>query len=178
MCSLKKWVYIHNAHWRKFFAHDFVANLLDELYVARMVKMDTTDSSNPEPLGSRERLTALREALLYLHKALLESERVSYEASFGQISSPYHFLHLATNDPWFAWLSPVTQLIATVDETLDAKEPLTAAGVESLFKQAGTLLVATADGEGFSRHYDEALQRSPDVILAHAAAAKVIRSKN
>jgi hypothetical protein len=45
-------------------------------------------------------------------------------------------------------------------------------------KEAGTLLVASAEGEGFSRHYDEALQRSPDVILAHAAAAKLIRSKN
>jgi hypothetical protein len=33
------------------------------------------------------------------------------------------------------------------------------------------------DGEGFSRHYDEALQRSPDVVFAHAAAARVIRSK-
>lgn len=143
-----------------------------------MVKMETTNSFDPEPPGARQRLTALREALLHLHKALLESERISYEASFGQISSPYQFLHLATNDPWFAWLSPVTQLIATVDETLDSKEPLTAAGVESLVRQAGTLLVATAEGEGFSRHYDEALQRSPDVILAHAAAAKVIRGKS
>ncbi len=61
---------------------------------------------------------------------------------------------------------------------LDAKEPLTAASVESFVQQARTLLVATPDGEGFSRHYDEALQRSPDVILAHAVAAKLIRSKN
>lgn len=140
--------------------------------------METSNLSGPEPPGVRQRLTALREALLLLHKALLDSERLSYEASFGQISSPYQFLHLATNDPWFAWLTPVTQLIATMDATLDAKDPLTAAGVEALFQQAGTLLVATTDGEGFSRHYDEALQRSPDVILAHAAAAKVIRSKN
>jgi len=39
------------------------------------------------------------------------------------------------------------------------------------------LLVATEGGEGFSRHYDEALQRNPDVILAHAAVAKLIRIK-
>jgi hypothetical protein len=64
-----------------------------------------------------------------------------------------------------------------MDEMLDAKEPLTADGVESLIRQTGTLLVATADGDGFSRHYDEALQRSPDVILAHAAAARLFRSK-
>ena len=143
-----------------------------------MVSIEGSNQPGPEPLGVRERLMALREALLHLHKALLESERISYEATFGNISSPYQFLHLVTNDPWFAWLTPVTRLIAKVDEVLDAKEPLTATGVESLVVEAGKLLVATPDGDGFSRHYDEALQRSPEVILAHAAAAKWIRSKN
>ena len=143
-----------------------------------MVETETTSQPDHEPAAARRRLTALREAMFHLHKALLESERVSYEASFGSISSPYQFLNLVTNDPWFAWLMPVTQLIARVDEVLDSKEPLTSAIVESLIKEAGTLLVATAEGEGFSRHYDEALQRSPDVIMAHAVAAKIIRAKN
>ena len=138
----------------------------------------TEKSGEPgsEP-NARKRLTDLRDALLQLHKALLESEKISYEATFGQISSPYQFLHLATQDPWFTWLMPVTQLVANVDEALDSKEPLTDAGVEELVARAGRLLVASADGEGFARHYDEALQRSPDVILAHGAAARVIRSK-
>jgi hypothetical protein len=131
----------------------------------------------PEPAGARERLTALREALLHLHKTLLDSERVSYEASFGPITSPYQFLHLATTDPWFAWLTPVTHLIAMVDEMLDAKEPLTADGVDALVREAGALLVAKAEGEGFSGHYDVALQRSPDVVLAHGAVAKLFRAK-
>ena len=142
-----------------------------------MVRNEPTSQPGPEPAGVRQRLTALREALFHLHKTLLESERRSYEAAFGQISSPYQFLHLLNNDPWFAWLAPVTRLVASVDELLDAKEPLTAAGVDSLVHQAAALLVATADGEGFSRHYDEALQRSPEVVLAHAAAAKIIRAR-
>ncbi len=125
----------------------------------------------------RQRLTALREALLALHKVLLESERASYEATFGKISSPYQFLQLLTNDPWFAWLAPVTQLITAMDEMLDAKEPLTAAGVDAIVAQMRTLLVATEVGEGFSRHYDEALQRTPDVVFAHAAMAKLLRTK-
>ena len=139
--------------------------------------LKTTSQPGPESAEARRRLNALREALLHLHKALLDSERISYEASFGQISSPYQFLHLATTDPWFAWLTPVTRLLAAVDATLDAKAPLADHDAESLIKQAGSLLVATVDGDGFSRHYDEALQRSPDVVMAHAAAAKLIRSK-
>jgi hypothetical protein len=131
----------------------------------------------PEPRGARDRLAALREALLHLHKALLDSERISYEATFGPVNSPYQFLSLVTNDPWFAWLAPVTQLLAAMDIALDASEPLTAAGVEALVREAKTLLIASATGDGFSRHYDEALQRSPDVVFAHAAAAKLIREK-
>jgi len=142
-----------------------------------MVKNDNSGPPNREPDGVRQRLVEVREALLHLHKVLLESERISYEASFGKIASPYQFLHLLTTDPWFAWLTPVTRLLAAMDEMLDAKEPLTVAGVEALLQQTKTLLVATEGGEGFSRHYDEALQRNPDVVFAHAATAKLIRSR-
>jgi hypothetical protein len=82
------------------------------------------------------------------------------------------------DDPWFTWLAPMTQLITAMDEMLDAKEePLTVATVDAVAERVKTLLVATEGGEGFSRHYDEALQRDPDVILAHAAVAKLIRTK-
>lgn len=125
----------------------------------------------------RQRLTELREALLRLHKSLMESERAGYEQAFGKIASPYQFLHLLTTDPWFAWMRPVSQLIAAMDETLDAKEPLTVAGVNALAAQAKILLVPAAGGDGFSGHYDEALQRDPDVVFAHAAIVKLMRAQ-
>lgn len=133
--------------------------------------------SGQECADARQRMTTVREALLRLHKALLESERASYERVFGKIGSSYQFLQLATTDPWFAWLRPVTQLIVAIDELLEAKEPLTVDGVEALVGQVKTLLVPTADGEGFSRHYDEALQWDPDVVFAHAAAARLLRAE-
>jgi hypothetical protein len=157
--------------------NDFIADTTVALYVAITVKMKNSNSLNLEPDGVRERLARLREVLLQLHKALLESERVGYEASFGKIASPYQFLHLLTNDPWFAWLAPVTQLLAAMDEMLDAKEPLTAAGVEDLARQMKLLLIPTEGGEGFSRHYDEALQRNPDVLFAHVTATKLMRAQ-
>ena len=142
--------------------------------------MDNLENSNPpgrEPDGARTRLAGLREALLHLHKTLLDAERASYEAAFGQIASPYQFLHLLTNDPWFAWLAPVTQLLAGMDAALDAREPLTAAGVEELARRMKTLLVPSETGNGFPHHYHEALQRSPDVLYAHATAARLLRAK-
>jgi hypothetical protein len=92
--------------------------------------------SGREGVVTRQRVTAVREALLRLHKALLESERASYEKVLGKIGSPYQFLQLAATDPWFAWLRPLTRIIVALDELLEAKEPLTAAGAEALAGRA------------------------------------------
>ena len=135
--------------------------------------MKKKPSAASEPEGARKRLTELRHALLKLHKTLVDSERVGYEKTIGQINSPNHFLQLLTTDPWFAWLRPLSQLIVAMDEALDADEPLTAAKVDALAQQAKQLLVASETSEGFSGHYHEALQRDPDVVLAHAEVVKL-----
>lgn len=129
--------------------------------------------TKPEVEGVRARLETLRSSLLNLHKALVESERVEYEHTVGKIPSPNHFLHLLTNDPWFAWLSPLSRLIVSIDEALDGEEPLTQAGVEGLVKEAAGLLVASESGEGFAQNYFEALQRDPDVVMAQGEVTKL-----
>jgi hypothetical protein len=135
------------------------------------MKKKTTNT--PEPEGLRQRLTELRHALLKLHKALVDSEKVGYEKTMGQIPSPNHFLQLLTKDPWFAWLHPLSQLIVAMDEALDAEEPLTQDKVNALMRQADLLLVVQESSDGFSGHYYQALQRDPDVVLAHAEVVKL-----
>lgn len=129
------------------------------------------------PSDFQRQLTRLRETLLHLHKALVDSERVSYEQNIGTIPSANHFLQLLTNDPWFAWLHPISLLIVAMDEALDAKAkiPLTAETAQALVMRTSEMLVASETGEGFARHYFDALQRDPDVVMAHAAAAKWFR---
>jgi hypothetical protein len=119
-----------------------------------------------------ERLDPLRKGLLDLHKALVDSERITYEQTIGAIRSPNEFLQLLTNDPWFAWLRPLSQLIVAMDEAMEEKEPLTAVAADAFFSQTRALLVVSEEGEGFARHYFDALQRDPDVVLAHAEMAK------
>jgi len=140
--------------------------------------MKEEDATRPTPdlEDLRQRCSELRNALLHLHKTLVDSERVSYEQTMGTIQSPNHFLQLLTRDPWFAWLHPLSQLIVAMDEAMDEKEPLTSAGVEALVSQARSLLVATETGEGFAAHYFNSLQRDPDVVLAHAGAKKKLGS--
>ncbi len=124
---------------------------------------------------TRDQLSALRLALLALHKALVDSERISYETTVGQIQSPSHFLQLLARDAWFTWLQPFSQLIVAMDEALEEKTPLTTANGAKLVKQTRRLLVASENGEGFSGHYYAALQRDPDVVMARAEVAKVIK---
>lgn len=113
-------------------------------------------------------------ALLRLHKALLDDERVSYERVHGRIASNGEFLQLVLNDAWFAWLRPLSQVIAKFDELSEANESSAREEIPALLVSVRTLLMPTETGEGFSRQYYDALQRSPDVVLAHAAARAVL----
>jgi hypothetical protein len=129
--------------------------------------MKETKQSAQQPEGAIKRLGAMRGPLLQLHKTLVESERIEYEKIIGKIQSPNHFLQLLTSDPWFAWLSPLSQLIVSIDEALDEKEPLPAGEADALVQQTARLLQPSEIGSGFSKHYFEAMQRDPDVVLAH-----------
>jgi hypothetical protein len=134
----------------------------------------------PDYESVKKHLRELRDNLLRLHKALVDSERVEYEKTVGQIASPHHFLQLLTGDPWFAWLSPLSQLIVAIDESLDAKEPPPLTDLEALVSQSYQLLVPAetgGDNPGFARPYFDALQRDPDVVGAHADLAQLRRAR-
>ncbi len=123
-------------------------------------------------------LPELRDALLELHKTLVDSERISYEQTIGTIPSPNHFLQLLTNDPWFAWLHPLSLLIVSMDQALDSKrKPLTPEAAAALVLQTRRLLIASEEGDGFPKHYFDALQRDPNVVMAHAQAARFFAAK-
>jgi hypothetical protein len=125
----------------------------------------------------QKKLETVRHALLGLHKTLVDSERVHYEQTMGAIKSPNHFLQLLTSDPWFAWLQPLSRLIVAMDEALDAKEPLTAATVEALLKETKVIVTPSESGEGFARHYFDAMQSDPNVIFAHTEVTKLFKER-
>src|SRR4051812_27188143 len=126
---------------------------------------------------ARRNLQALRESILALHKTLIDSERTAYEQTFGKLESQNKFLQLLISDPWFAWLHPLSELVVVMDETLDGEVPATLEHVKRLSEQTRTLLKASEEGHGFERSYYEALQREPDVVLAHAAVTKCFHIK-
>jgi hypothetical protein len=121
----------------------------------------------------RRRLSDLRAGLLRLHKALLDAEQISYERIHGRVDSPGQLLHLVMKDPWFTWLLPLSKLVVRIDEILDDEDP-SSDEARIIVTQVQTLLKPSEQGEGFERSYYEALQRAPDVVLAHAGVKKLL----
>ena len=128
-------------------------------------------ASNPLPQESRRQLDDVRRGLLRVHKALLEDARIRYEREQGRIEGSGALLRLVLNDPWFAWLHPLSGLVVQIDELLAADTATVGEG-EALLNQARTLLKPEETGEGFQRRYHRAIQDVPDVLIAHVALGK------
>lgn len=69
----------------------------------------------------RSKLDALAQALRQYHSALLDFARGEYEFTHGPVASPFALYSLVMNDPAFQWLRPLSGLMATLDDVLDAK---------------------------------------------------------
>ena len=122
-------------------------------------------------------LNDLRNALLSLHKTLLDSERAIYERDVARIESPGQFLGLVMEDPWFAYLRELSRFVVEIDEKIDAKkDPATMQDANRFVTQARALITPAENGRGFEKRYFEAMQRDPNVVLAHAATTRVIAS--
>jgi hypothetical protein len=119
-----------------------------------------------------DRLRDLSARLLQLHAILLGRERQAYEARHGPTRSA-ELLQLVLHDEQFAWLRALSVLITRIDAALDEDEPEAAPDVEGFVRQAHQLLRSGGSGP-FERRYADALQDSPDVVMAHAAVVKVL----
>jgi len=129
------------------------------------------------PDGLRQRLTDLRNELLRLHKTLLDSESALYDHDIARIRSRGQLLELVLHDPWFAWLHELSELVVLIDDALDSKEPaVTPVDAERFLAQARALIAPVENGGEFRRHYLEALQRDPNVVMAHSETMKVLAS--
>lgn len=112
-------------------------------------------------------MEALRQALLDLHKALIESERVVIERVEGRLTAAQLWQRLV-EDPALAWLGALSSLIVRLDEGLAREDEA------SLRTSVHELLAADAGDTDFHRRYGIHLQENPDVVLAHHAVARAL----
>src|SRR5579859_3824916 len=86
-----------------------------------MPRMNLTTPVRQDFYGNRAQVAEVAETLRALHKALLDALRVSFEKLHGRIEGPGAFLQLVLHDPLFAWLRPMSALIAELDDTADGE---------------------------------------------------------
>ena len=124
-----------------------------------------------------DRLEETRLALLRVHRALIDLERADYERRNGAIGGP-EFLRLLLEDLRYAWLRPLSELVIAIDEAQSeaARDggPVPDARVAELRGAARELVSPPSPGTAFGRRYAAALQREPDVVVAHGALARAL----
>jgi catechol 2,3-dioxygenase len=160
---------------------DMVTKRLDiEALLAEVRSPRRTEGETPAIAAvteaTRGRLNELRTRLLALHKALLEDARAQYEMDRGRIPNAGALLQLVINDPWFAWLHQISEIIVRIDEMTVPASAGTEADARALIDQIDRLLVPSESNDTFSRRYFEAIQRQPAVVLAHGDVKRVLKA--
>ncbi|HXT27278.1 MAG TPA: hypothetical protein VN749_20855 [Candidatus Eisenbacteria bacterium] len=122
--------------------------------------------------SARERLVALRGALLRLHKALLDMERRDYEREHGVVNVGELF-RLVVDDAQFSWLHNISEFVVRLDETLTGKAPVTGSDADTAFDLARKMFTPTEAGDTFQKQYFDAIQRDPSVVMEHAELARL-----
>jgi hypothetical protein len=110
-----------------------------------------------------DELTALRSALLELHRRLLGAQRIRAERFGGRMTAS-EALQAAADDLRFSWLKELSELVAALDEATSEGD---ADATGALVARAGELLAPPDPDTPFGARYLGVLQDDPAVVLAH-----------
>jgi hypothetical protein len=118
-------------------------------------------------------LRELSRRLLRLHKSLLDDQRRVYESTRGPVASGELFRLLLADGP-FAWLRPLSALIAQIDELLETTPAMAPAEADALVEHARRLFRPAGEDSAFTRRYHEVLQRSLEAVMDHAEVMRAL----
>ena len=133
-------------------------------------------SSDSGDSPAREKLLALRLALLRLHKTLLNMERREYERVNGRVTTGELF-RLVIDHPQFAWLHNISEFVVRLDEALAAEAPITPQDTSSAIVLARKMFAPSESGDGFQKKYFDAIQKDPSVVMEHAELARLFHNE-
>jgi hypothetical protein len=135
-----------------------------------------SNQGNSRDTPARQKLVALREALLRIHKSLLEMERRTYEKEHGKVTAGELF-RLVVDDPQFSWLHNISEFVVRIDEALASDEDVTATDSHIAISLARKIFTPSESGDGFQKKYFDAIQKDPSVVMEHAQLARLFHSE-
>ena len=124
--------------------------------------MHTPDS--PDRATLRASLRELSKALLPLHRHLIEAAKSDYAFAYKPVESPGHLLRLLNDDPFFAWLKPMTSIIVDIDEMV--RRDFEKGDAKAIVDRVQHFLA--------NENYVMMLQREVEIATEHAAMRKVL----
>lgn len=104
----------------------------------------------------------VRDALLRVHRELLEEQRRLLERTHGRLT-PLQALQAAAEDPQLRWLGAISTLITDLDA---ARAGGDAAALDAVLSATRERFAAPDPATAFGYRYLEALQQHPAVALA------------
>ena len=135
-----------------------------------------TNQGDGRDTPARQKLVALRQALLRLHKTLLDMERRDYEKAHGVVTTGELF-RLVVDDAQFAWLHNISEFVVRIDESLSSDEGVTEEGAHVSISLARKLFAPSEMGDGFQKQYFDAIQRDPAVVMEHAELVRLFNNE-
>ena len=126
-------------------------------------------------MNTKEQWVYVRDGLLGLHKALLEFQRKVYEGQHGKIAGAGVMLTLVMEHGSFAWLRQLSEVVVSIDELLESKEAVAEQTYADMLEYIKKLVTANQNGNTFEKNYFAALQKSPDVALAHSRVQQALQ---
>ena len=119
------------------------------------------------------KLDKLRHALLQLHKALLDAQRIRYERENGRVESRGELLDLVLRDADFEWLRVLSALIARLDELAEVDDRDASGEMRGVIERLRTL-VRFEGNDGFTGPYREIIEAAPDALVAHVQLSRLL----
>ncbi len=126
-------------------------------------------------MDHKTKLKNISTILAVIHKSLLESEIESLEKSQGSELSPGTRLQILINDPDFAWLRLLSQLISSVDGVIFQKTPITDPQLQDLIKQTTELLIDHKNPE-FTDRFIPICRTFPDLIVEYGRLKMALKN--
>ena len=109
--------------------------------------------------------------LRVLHKALLQPARARYEQLHGPVPGTLQLLQLLVQDPSFAWLRRLSEVMADLDEMIDTGAPTE--DEQGAVRRELEQLLSPAGGDLWTT-ITAALQDHADVATAYARVRQLL----
>lgn len=117
--------------------------------------------------GRIARVEGIRHAVLALHKAMIDAQRILYERDHGRLETTSQFLGLVLEHPDFEWIRELSALIAQLDEWREEAEESSDRELDEILAALRALIQPGGSHATFTGRYWRMLDASPEVLVDH-----------